>query len=125
MAVGTRFHKDADAMPLGNRIVNIVLTWMSNIRVPREKQITDSQCGFRAFRADVFKDIRTSESKFGFITETLVKAYKLGLTIEERPVKCIYHNGGRSRNSTMNRVSQGILLIFRVIRWRLWEKFGV
>jgi glycosyltransferase involved in cell wall biosynthesis len=123
VAIGSRFPEGIHSMPLSNRIVNQVLTWMSNLGVPQEKRITDSQCGFRAFRAEVFRDIRTSENKFGFITETLVKAYKARLIVAECPVRCIYHNN-RASNSSMNRISHGVLLVISVVKWRIWEKLG-
>jgi glycosyltransferase involved in cell wall biosynthesis len=124
MVVGSRFHKVPRNMPVGNRWVNQILTWMSNINVPEREQVTDSQCGFRAFRAEVFRDVRTSEDRFGFITEILIKAHMAGLVVAERPVRCIYHNG-RDRNSSMSRVSHGSLLLLRMIRWRIWERLGI
>jgi len=124
IVIGSRFLGDSRSMPAPNRFANVLLTWMGNTGAPQQMRITDSQCGFRAFRKEVFRDIRTSENRFGFVVEMIIKARKSGLKVVEKPVTCIYPEDP-SFESWKNNARRGVQLVARTTRWRLWEKFGM
>ena len=60
-------------------------------------RMTDSQCGFKAFRRDTAKAIFSSceVDGFAFDFEVLIKANKMGARICEMPVKVINHRGSK------------------------------
>jgi glycosyltransferase involved in cell wall biosynthesis len=117
IVIGTRNH-DLTNMPLYRKFGNHFLTSLYNFGYPESLKIADSQCGFRAFRAEVFRDIRTVDNGFGFIIELPLKAMKLGLKIGEVPVACIYHDELKT-NSTMNPIKHGIQVALKTIEWKV------
>ena len=117
IVIGTRNH-DLASMPLYRKFGNRVLTSLYNFGYPEVLKIADSQCGFRAFRAEVFRDIRTVDNGFGFIIELPLKAMKIGLKIGEVPVACIYHDDLKS-NSTMNPIKHGLQVALKTIEWKV------
>lgn len=117
IVIGTRNH-DLTNMPVYRRFGNFVLTSLFNIGFPQSLKVTDSQCGFRAFRADIFRDIRTVDNGFGFVIELPLKAIKIGLKIGEVPVECIYHND-LSANSTMNPIKHGLQVALKTLEWKI------
>ncbi|NLK39882.1 MAG: glycosyltransferase [Clostridiales bacterium] len=60
---------------------------------------SDSQCGFKGFRVDAVRRIfpLCQENGFAFDFEILLIAQKLGLKIEEMPVKVINHGSSKVR----------------------------
>lgn len=70
--------------------------------------ITDTQCGFKGFRAEAARKIFAAQQsdRFGFDVEALVLARKFGYRIEELPVVCTYHDG-----SSVNRVGDVVSMI--------------
>ena len=70
--------------------------------------ITDTQCGFKGFRADAARRIFAAQhsDRFGFDVEALFLARKFGYRIEELPVVCTYHAG-----SSVNRVGDVVSMI--------------
>ena len=87
-----RLHKDGYEgytfiRKLASEIYIMVLTVMMGFR------LSDSQCGFKAFRGDVARRIFSycETNGFAFDQEVLLIAKKLKLTIEEMPVKIINH----------------------------------
>lgn len=93
-----------------------VITWLYNIGY--KQRITDAQCCFRAYSRKAIGAIGIEENGFGFSTETLIKARKLGLRIVEVPVSCIYHKDGK-QNSTLNPVRHGLEVAWKTILWRI------
>lgn len=77
----------------------------------------DTQCGFKGFTAAAARQIfaRHTSNRFGFDVEALFLARKLGLTIVEMPVTCVYHAG-----SSVNRVGDVLSMLADVlaVRWR-------
>jgi glycosyltransferase involved in cell wall biosynthesis len=57
----------------------------------------DTQCGFKAFRLDVFRPILTNAQSdgFGFDVELLYLARKAGLRMREIPVRWNHHEGSK------------------------------
>jgi glycosyltransferase involved in cell wall biosynthesis len=58
--------------------------------------ITDSFCGFKAYRSDAVRRLALSEPGYAMPMEVWAQAYLLGLRIEELPVDRIYFDHDRS-----------------------------
>ncbi|HBY57997.1 MAG TPA: glycosyltransferase family 2 protein [Candidatus Atribacteria bacterium] len=58
--------------------------------------LTDSFCGFKAYRVESLKKLKLSEKGYGFPLQLLIQAYKNNLTIKELPVSMIYKDKTRT-----------------------------
>jgi len=81
-------------------------------------KVRDSQCGLRAFRANVLKDMNLQENGFGYSTEMLVKARATGFKIIEIPTVVHYHQDFKM-NSSLNPVIHGLDVLFMTLKWRI------
>ena len=86
VVVGYRSKK---GMPIIRKISNFITTTM--LRLLFSLRVSDSQCGYRAYRRDALEKLMNVEAK-GFEGETasLIMAKRLGLKIGEVPIKTIY-----------------------------------
>ncbi len=79
IVIGNRLN-DLKGMPLQRKISNKITSFLLSIKTGQK--ILDSQCGFRAYRAEVVKNIKTTEDGYEAETEILIKAsrdrYKIG-----------------------------------------------
>jgi glycosyltransferase involved in cell wall biosynthesis len=80
-------------------------------------KVKDSQCGLRAFKAEVLDTMNLQENGFGYSTEMLVKARAMGFRIIEIPTIVKYHNEFEA-NSSMNPVVHGIGVLLCTLFWR-------
>jgi glycosyltransferase involved in cell wall biosynthesis len=67
-------------------VVNAVTGW----------GLTDSFCGFKAYRADVLRRIAIDEPGYAMPLEFWARAWRAGLTVCEMPVERIYNDHDRS-----------------------------
>lgn len=58
--------------------------------------LTDSFCGFKAYKIDALKKMKLTETGYGMPLQLWMQVWKLGLRIKEIPVKLIYDNTSRS-----------------------------
>lgn len=58
--------------------------------------LTDSFCGFKAYRVDAIRRLKLSEDGYAFPMQFWVQAVARGLRIREVPVKLIYNDPNRS-----------------------------
>jgi dolichyl-phosphate beta-glucosyltransferase len=74
--------------------------------------LTDTQCGFKGFTAAAARRIFAVAEcdRFGFDVEALYIARRLGLRIDEFPVRCRYHGG-----SSVNRLGDGLQMLVDLI----------
>ena len=75
----------------GGRVFNLI------VRLATGLPFWDTQCGFKAFRLDVFRPIlETAKTDgFGFDVELLYLARKAGLRLEEIPVRWNHNEGSK------------------------------
>lgn len=117
VVVGSRFlQKNHSLIPRYRKFGIKVITWLYN--VGNKQKVSDAQCCFRAYRADVLKALDIKEGGFTFSTETLIKVRALGYRIKEVPVSVLYHRQF-SQNSTLNPIQHGLSVAFGTIRLRL------
>ncbi len=85
--IGNRLN-DLKGMPLQRRISNKITSFLLSIKTGQK--ILDSQCGFRAYRAEVVNNITTVEDGYEAETEILIKASRGGYKIGFANISTIY-----------------------------------
>jgi dolichyl-phosphate beta-glucosyltransferase len=75
----------------GGRVFNLI------VRIATGLPFWDTQCGFKAFRLDVFRPIlkRAKTDGFGFDVELLYLAHRANLRIREIPVRWNHYDGSK------------------------------
>jgi len=82
-------YRSKKGMPIIRKLSNFITTTM--LRVLFSLRVSDSQCGYRAYRREALRKLMSVEAK-GFEGETaaLILAKRLGLKIGEVQIKTIY-----------------------------------
>lgn len=57
--------------------------------------LTDSFCGFKAYKVEALKKLKLTESNYGMPIQLWIQAWKNGLTVKEIPVGLIYFDRTR------------------------------
>jgi glycosyltransferase involved in cell wall biosynthesis len=82
---GSRFHGEVQRVHLfTHRIGNAALTFFSNLMT--NLNLSDMECGYKAFRREVIKSFEIKEARFGVEPEITAKVAKRGYKIYEVPV---------------------------------------
>ena len=90
---------------LGNSIFSYFISLFAR------RKIVDSQCGFRAFRADVVRGMKLSSMRFEIESEMLIKAIRAGFRFVEIPVT-VRDNFGSSK---VNVVMDGFMIFWKTL----------
>jgi hypothetical protein len=87
LAIGTRLHRNAKVVR-GRKREFISRSYNGLLRLALRAQFSDAQCGFKAIRGDVARELvpRVRDQEWFFDTELLVLAQRAGLRIHEVPV---------------------------------------
>ncbi|MDP3639755.1 MAG: glycosyltransferase family 2 protein [Nanoarchaeota archaeon] len=101
-----------EAMPFvlrfGNRLISNLFMTLYQVRVE------DTQCGYRAFTADAYKNIRWEARDYFVETEMLINAGRKKLKHRTIPIKTIYAD--KYKGTT---VFDGVLIVLKMITARL------
>lgn len=89
IVVGNRL-KDMNRMPLQRKLSNKLTSLLLTLKTGQS--IIDSQCGFRAYKAEVMKNVKTKFYGFEAESEILVKAAKKRFKIGFVDIPTIYGN---------------------------------
>jgi len=89
-----------DSPPPERRAINGVLTDELNRRLGLK--LTDSFCGFKAYRVSALEKLRLSEPGYAFPMQFWVQAVAAGLRIREIPVRLIYNDLNRTFGGPLN-----------------------
>lgn len=92
----------------GNWFINSVCGVLFGI------SLKDTQSGYRAFRADVYRKIRWSAVDYSMESEMIAKVGNNHLRYREIPIETIY--GDRYKGTT---VWDGIKIVFSMIWWKI------
>jgi len=111
IVIGSRFLVENKEMPSYRKTGIKMITKLANTAL--DKQITDSQSGFRGYSKKVLSAISPSESGMGVSNEILIKASKQGFKIDEAPIKVSYEGD----TSTHHPVSHGVSVIFSTMKF--------
>ena len=85
--IGNRLNNLED-MPIHRIASNKITSFMLSARF--NQNILDSQCGFRAFKAEIVKSILPDNNGFEAETEMIIKAMRAGIKIGFVPIPTIY-----------------------------------
>lgn len=106
------FRKMNKNMPLilkfGNRVINQTIKFLYG------PKIIDSQCGYKAFSAKVYKKIRWKASDYSMESEIIAKIGKHKLSYCEIPIDTIYSD--KYKGTT---ILDGIKIVFDLLIWKL------
>jgi len=112
VVIGSRFLDGIEQeIPKYRKFGVKTITSLSNMS--SKQKITDSQSGFRAYNKKAIQKITPGEKGMGISTEILIKSDKLGLKIEEVPIKILY-NGKTSKH---NAASHGASVIMSTLKF--------
>lgn len=101
-----------DDMPYVMRLGNKFLSFVTSLLF--RSYISDTQSGFRAFRASVYPKIIWSSSGYGVETEMIINAAKHHLRMKEIDIKTVYHDSYKGTT-----IMDGIRIFINLILWRL------
>ena len=108
LVIGSR-EAQKDKTPAYRRIGQKVIFRSS--RLASKANISDSECGFRAFSQRAISELELKESGMAVSSETIVRAAAKNLKITEVPISNIYTMDG----STLNPIRHGIDVLSRII----------
>lgn len=89
IVIGNRLSNLVD-MPLPRRMSNKITSFLLSLKTGNK--IIDSQCGFRAYRAEVIKNIKTVKNGYEAESEIIIKASRKGYKIGFTHISTIYGN---------------------------------
>ena len=92
----------------GNSLIHYIFKILFNLN------IKDTQCGFRAFKAEIYPLIKWQALNYAVETEILAKAGKNNLKIAEVPIKTIYADKYKGTN-----IIDGVKIIFSMLKWKV------
>lgn len=101
------------AISTPNYYGNLVMSKLINMLF--RVHITDSQAGFRSFRADKLRGLRIDAKEYEIETEMLIKAIKNGFRIVEVPVTRDRRAAGQT---SFKRVRNGLLILKMILHLR-------
>ncbi len=89
-----RLDREADRPPPERRAINAEITRELNDRLGLD--LTDSFCGFKAFRVSAVRKLALTEDGYAMPMQFWVQSVAAGLRVSEIPVKLIYNDPNRS-----------------------------
>jgi glycosyltransferase involved in cell wall biosynthesis len=89
IVIGNRLN-NIEIMPFHRKMSNKITSFLLSLKTG--VKIIDSQCGFRAYRAEVIKNIITVKNGYEAESEILIKASRKGYKIGFTDISTIYAN---------------------------------
>jgi len=117
VVLGSRFLEKNNQVPSYRRFGIKLLTHMSNGSLKDE--ISDAQCGFRAYSEEAMQKLKLYEEGMGISAEILRRAGEKGLRIAEVSVQVSYKG---VETSTHNPVRHGLSVVSTIIRLIVEER---
>ncbi|MBS3923054.1 MAG: glycosyltransferase family 2 protein [Nitrosarchaeum sp.] len=111
IVIGSRFLNATENIPSYRKAGIKIITKLANTSL--DKDISDSQSGFRAYRNNVLKEIIPSEYGMGVSNEILIKSSKKGFKIAEVPIVVSYEG----ETSTHHPISHGMGVILSTMKF--------
>jgi glycosyltransferase involved in cell wall biosynthesis len=108
VVIGSR-KKQSDKIPFYRRFGQKVI--LSSVNILSKSDLTDSECGFRAFSRQAITSLDLKESGMAISAETVAEALRLNLKMTEVPISITY---GKD-SSTLNPIQHGLSVIMRVV----------
>lgn len=112
MVIGSRMDS-TEEMPVVRLVTNRFMSHLLS-RIAGRK-VSDTQCGFRAIRCALLKEIKLNTSHYDTESELLIKAVRAGFSVSSIPVKTIY-NGSKSNVNKVVDTVRFVRLLWRMLR---------
>jgi glycosyltransferase involved in cell wall biosynthesis len=114
---GSRFlvRKASRVLYFYHYLANKLLTFTSNLFT--NINLTDVETGYKAFRADIMRQMVITSSGFGFEIEVTAKVAKLGCSIYEVPIS---YYGRTYEQGKKIQASDGVAAFWYIIRYNLF-----
>lgn len=106
--IGSR-QKQEKKIPFYRRIGQRII--LRSVKTIFENNLTDSECGFRAFSRKAIKALKLTENGMAVSAETVAEATRKNLKITQVPVNVIYSRDG----STMHPFRHGLSVFTRIL----------
>jgi glycosyltransferase involved in cell wall biosynthesis len=106
--IGSR-QKQEKKIPFYRRIGQSII--LRSVKTISGNNLTDSECGFRAFSRKAIKALKLTENGMAVSAETVAEATRKNLKITQVPVNVIYNQDG----STMHPVRHGLSVFTRIL----------
>jgi glycosyltransferase involved in cell wall biosynthesis len=97
---------------MGNRCVTFLSNMFTNLN------LSDMEVGYKAFKAEVIKDLKISSNRFGVEPELTAKVAKKGCRVYEVPIS--YHGRDYAHGKKIT-WRDGIAAIFHIVRYRFFD----
>lgn len=113
---GSRYLKEYSTNnppPLDRKKINEKITKIIN-RITNYN-LTDSFCGFKAYKVDSLKNLKLTEWGYGMPLQLWIQAWQKNLSIKELPVERIYKNLGRSFGAELDDPEKRLAYYKRII----------
>jgi dolichol-phosphate mannosyltransferase len=107
-------NKHDPKIPPDRYAINMEMTQMLNKMTGLN--LTDSFCGFKAYKIDALKRMKLTEKGYGMPLQLWMQAWKLGLRIKEIPVKLIYNDTSRRFNGELDKPAIRLSYYKEIIR---------
>ncbi len=112
LVIGSRFLTgDQENIPKYRKAGIKMITKLANTSL--DKEVTDSQSGFRAYGKNILSEITPSEQGMGVSNEILMKSSRKGFKIAEVPIVVSYEG----KTSTQHPVSHGASVIMSTLKF--------
>ena len=108
VVIGSR-HKEAQKIPLYRRIGQRLI--LHSVKALSEDDLTDTECGFRAFSRKAIQTLELKEKGMAVSAETVAEAARKNLKITQVPVSVTYSKD----SSTLHPVRHGLGVFTRVL----------
>ena len=110
---GSRFQGRPQGMKLANWVANKTLTWTSNALFGAH--ITDEATAYKAFRADILREVNLRCRRFEFCPEITAKLRRLGHEIHEVPIS---YNARGLLDGKKIRWHDGVQALWTLLKYR-------
>jgi len=108
LVIGSR-KKQANRIPLYRRVGQRLIS--RSVNVLSNDQLTDSECGFRAFSRKAIATLDLKENGMAISAETVAEAARRNLKIAEVPISVTYNKD----SSTLNPVTHGLGVLTKIV----------
>lgn len=98
---------------VGNSLITLISNMFTDLN------LTDMETGYKAFRREVFRDIRIESDRFGFEPEITAKVAKRGYRIYEVPIS---YSGRSYEEGKKITWKDGIKALFTIFKFNLFRR---
>lgn len=107
------FQKQIDVPPEDRYIINRKITGLINKITGYG--LTDSFCGFKAYRMEDLKKLELTEKGYGLPLQLWIQAYKNNLNVKELPVSMIYKDEDRTFGNCLDNPKKRLAYYQKII----------